>query len=241
MTHHEQINDSALARELRESLTGIAAPQRPPLETITARSRAHRRHRLTRIAGLSAAGVAAGTALALGPTGVFGSAPARGTGTIRTAAFTVVEHADGTATVTINNALQVLLDPSALRRALQQDRIPALVTAGSFCSSDPVPAGLAQVLPNWRSAIASFNVPAGPAQVHPGTTAPSFTINPAAMPAGTELSFGNFQLLSLSRIETIIELIDTNSYTCASTAPPAPSYPEGASVVFALAAPATQS
>jgi hypothetical protein len=64
MNDHEQINDSALTSELRESLTRITAPQRPPLETITARGRAHQRHRLTGIAGLSAAGVAAGTALA---------------------------------------------------------------------------------------------------------------------------------------------------------------------------------
>jgi hypothetical protein len=64
MNGHEQINDSALTSELRESLTGITAPQRPPLETITARGRAYQRHRLTGMAGLSAAGVAAGTALA---------------------------------------------------------------------------------------------------------------------------------------------------------------------------------
>jgi hypothetical protein len=37
------------------------------------------------------------------------------------------------------------------------------------------------------------------------------------MPAGTELSFGNFQL-STSQ-QTAIALIDTSSYTCTSTAP----------------------
>jgi hypothetical protein len=58
------------------------------------------------------------------------------------------------------------------------------------------------------------------------------TINPALMLAGAELSFGIFQLPSLSRIEAIIELIDTNSYTCSSTAPPAPPPGEGDIVVF---------
>jgi hypothetical protein len=46
------------------------------------------------------------------------------------------------------------------------------------------------------------------------------TINPAAMPAGTELSFGNFQVANGE--QTFFTLIDTNSYTCTSTAPTAP-------------------
>jgi hypothetical protein len=210
---HEHVNDSALASELRESLTGIAAPQRPALETITARGRAHQRHRVTSIAGLSAAGVAAGTVLALGLTGVLGSSPARGTGTIRTAAFTLVEHANGTATLTINP--NELLDTATLQNDLQQDGIPALVTSGSFCSSDPTPTGFSQVV--------SFNPPpsaSGFAQTQPGVR-PAITFNPAAMPAGAELSFGDFQLGS-SRQQADFVLINTSSYTCTNTPPPAP-------------------
>jgi hypothetical protein len=45
------------------------------------------------------------------------------------------------------------------------------------------------------------------------------TINPAAMPAGTKLSFGHFQLATSQ--QTSIALIDTSSYTCTSTAPTA--------------------
>jgi hypothetical protein len=45
------------------------------------------------------------------------------------------------------------------------------------------------------------------------------TIDPRAMPAGTELSFGNFQLANGGR--TFIAVIDPGSYTCTSTAPTA--------------------
>jgi hypothetical protein len=213
MTDHEQIYDSPLACELRESLTGITAPQRPPLETITARGRAHQRCRLTGIVGLSAAALAAATALAIGLTGILGSAPARGTGTIRTAAFTLVEHANGTATLTINP--NELLNAAALQNDLQQDGIPALVTTGSFCSSDPAPAGFSQVVSFYPSPPRS-----GWAQLQAGVH-PTITFNPAAMPAGTELSFGYFQLSSGAQQADFV-LINTSSYTCTDTPPSGP-------------------
>ena len=86
MNHDEHPNDSTLTTELRDALSELAAPERPPLAAITSRGRAHQRRRLAGFAGLGVAGVAAGIALALGLTGVLGAAPARGTGTIRTAA-----------------------------------------------------------------------------------------------------------------------------------------------------------
>lgn len=76
--------------------------------------------------------------------------------------------------------------------------------AGSFCSSDPAPASASQVV----------SVP----NIQPGE-APTVTIDPRAMPAGTELSFGNFQLANGGR--TFIAVIDPGSYTCTSTAPTA--------------------
>ena len=138
--------------------------------------------------------------LGLGLTGVFASAPPRGTGTIRTTAFTLVEHANGTATLTINP--DVLLEPSTLQSDLQQDGIPAMVTTGSFCSSHPAPAGFRRVVTEQRSS--------------PDT----MTINPAAMPAGAELSFGHFKLGSAQ--ETAVALIDTNPCACSNVAPHAP-------------------
>jgi hypothetical protein len=142
----------------------------------------------------------------LGLTGVLGSAPARGTGTIRTAAFAIVSNPNGTATLTINP--DVLFDPGTLQSDLAQYGIPAMVTVGSFRSSDPAPAGFSQVV-----SFPPFQGDGGQQHV----TDRTITINPAAMPAGTELSFGNFQLPVGQ--QTTIALIDTNSYTCTSTAP----------------------
>jgi hypothetical protein len=114
---------------------------------------------------------AAGTALALGLTGVLGAAPARSTDTIRTMAFTLVKHANGTATLTINR--KVLLEPGTLQSDLARDGIRAMVTVGRFCSSDPAPAG-------WTKVMSFPGSPADPGPVR------SVVINPAAMPAGTE-------------------------------------------------------
>jgi hypothetical protein len=152
-------------------------------------------------AGLTAVAAAGAVVLGLGLFGALGSAPARGTGTIRTAAFTLTSNANGTDTLTINGG--VLLDPRTLQNDLARYGIPAKVTSGSFCSTDPAPAGLSQVM--------TFS-PASPGPAQNRTV----TINPAAMPAGTELSFGNFQLARGQ--EAAFTLIDAGSYTCTSSA-----------------------
>ena len=95
MSDHDQMTDDAGLRELRHSLSGVAMPGRPRLEAITARGRARRRRRLSAVAGLSVAGAAAGTALAIGLTGVLG--PARTLGTIRTASFIPSSASEGRA------------------------------------------------------------------------------------------------------------------------------------------------
>jgi hypothetical protein len=117
--------------------------------------------------------------------------------------FTLVSNHNGTGTLTINP--KELFDAAALQNDLQQDGIPAKVSSGSFCSSDPAPQGFLQVV--------SFS----PRGVQPTTV----TFNPAAMPAGTELSFGDFQLSSGVQ-QADFTLINTSSCTCTSTAPEAP-------------------
>ena len=196
---------SELTSELQRMADDAARHARPPAAAEIIRQGDRRRRRsLTRqsLGGLSAAGVV-GAGVALG-VGLTGSAPTHATGTIRTAAFTLVSNANGTATLTINN--NVLFEPGTLQRDLAHDGIPAKVTAGSFCSSDPAPAGVAQVV----------SVP----KMRPGQ-APTVVIDPAAIPAGTELSVGTFQLAGGGR--AFITLIDTGSHTCTGTAPnPAP-------------------
>jgi hypothetical protein len=202
---------SELTSELQRVADDAARQARPLAATEIIRQGDRRRRRsLTRqsvgglsvVAGVGAAGVALGLALT-------GSAPAHATGTIRTAAFTLVSNPNGTATLTINN--NVLFEPGTLQRDLAQDGIPAKVTVGSFCSTDPAPAAVSQVV----------SVP----KIQPGAE-PTVTINPQAMTAGTELSFGNFQLANGG--QTFLALIDTGSYTCTSTAPTVP--PRGSAV-----------
>ena len=201
---------SELTSELQRMADDASRQARPLAAAEIIRQGDRRRRRsLARqsLGGLSVAGVAgAGVALGLGLTG---SAPAHGTGTIRTAAFTLVSNANGTATLTIKN--NVLFEPATLQADLAQDGIPAKVTVGSFCSSDPAPASVSQVI-------------SGP-KTQPGRGSDHYDQS-RRNASGTELSFGNFQLANGGR--TIIALIDTGSYTCASAAPTAP--PRGSAV-----------
>jgi hypothetical protein len=202
-----------LEHELRRAFASAAAGYEHPDQ---ARQRLLQRNyrpgsshrRLT--AGITAAAAAGSVVLCLGLSGGLGSSPARGTGTIRTAAFTITRHANGTATLTINP--QVLFDPSTLQGDLAQYGIPAEVTTGSFCSSDPAPGGFSQVV----TFSPAFQGDSGQQQVDN----PTVTINPATMPAGTELSIGAFQ--AANGDNTALALIGANSYTCASAAPTAP-------------------
>ncbi len=218
MNVHDEMSDTEVLRAASDSLSGIPVASPPDVAKVMARGRARRTRRLSAVAGVAAAGAAAGTALALGLTGVLG--PARAPGTIRTAAFTLVSNANGTATLTINP--KELLDPAALQSDLAQDGIPAMVTSGSFCSSDPPPTGFAQVV--------SFN-PAGPSTTTPQSGGQlTITFDPSAMPAGAELSFGYFQLGSgqySGEQQAEIVLVTTNSYTCTSTPPDPNGSPSG--------------
>jgi hypothetical protein len=218
MNVHDELSDNEVLRGAAESLSAMPVASPPDVGAIMARGRARRARRLSAVAGLSVAGAAAGTALALGLTGVLG--PARTPGTIRTAAFTLVSNANGTATLTLNP--KELLDPAALQSDLARDGIPAKVTSGSFCSSDPHPAGFSQV--------ASMQ-PAGPGTSTPQSgVQPTITIDPSAMPAGAELSVGYFQLSSgeyAGEQQADVVLIDSNSYTCTSTPPDPNGPPDG--------------
>jgi hypothetical protein len=216
------VDDDEMITAVREQRDKVRS--RTSVDQIISRGRTVRARRRIpgAVAGLAVA-AAAGTALALSPGGLHGAAPARSTGTIRTAAFTLAEHANGTATLTMN--LGVLLEPGTLQSDLARDGIRAMVTVGSFCTSDPAPADSPQV---WRQVMSFPGTVSDPGPRH------AVVINPAAMPAGMELSFGNFQLRD-GRMQTSFTLISTGSYTCTSTAPtaPPPGGVVGAMIVYA--------
>jgi hypothetical protein len=231
MNHDEHPDDSTLTQELRDSLSEVAVPRRPPLAAITDRGRVYQRRRLAGLAGLGVACAATGIALVLGLTGVPGAAPAR-TGTVRTAAFTLTSYTNGTVSLTLGQ----MFDPAALQRALAQHGTRALVKIGSYCSSSPAapspirlgvlpgatpaPAGARRRatpgLGNGRGIWQSVTLPVKPSQLAPMVDPVSMVINPAAMPAGTELFIGYFDLAQT----IVVNLIYTGSHTCRDTEQP---------------------
>ena len=129
--------------------------------------------------------------------------------TIRTAAFTLARNANGTASLTLNQ--DQVFDPAALQRALSRDGIPALVQTGTYCTSSPAPPS---------SGVMSLQLPDGSpvgksTPGHPSPVPPDAVtvINPAAMPAGTELSF----TYSNHDHDLYGGLIYTAAHTCSST------------------------
>jgi len=219
-------DDDDVLRRAREALPG--SHMGIPVEKIMAVGRS-RRHR--RFAALSVTGTAAAAAVAVGVAGVLGAgghvAPVT-RGTIRTAAFTLVSNANGTDTLTLTGGQA--FNPGALQRALNKAGIRALVTSGQLCRSPgwsatatPPPGFLP--LPFPPNGIISLQLPGGrPVALTPwnvlrlsssggGRRIPLdavLVINPATLPAGTELWFGyrpDDQALFNG-------VIDQNSYTC---------------------------
>jgi hypothetical protein len=241
MSIHDEMSDHDVLRAAAGSLSGHPVARPPDLESIMARGRAHRARRarrLTTAASLSAAGAAASTAVALSLTSALSPAPvpapapasSPSTGPIRTAAFTLASNPDGTATLTIN--ARELLDTAALQSDLAQDGIPAKVTSGKFCSSDPAPDGFSRVVQRYGPWVRM--TPSGPGKPPPDQSSLSITIDPAAIPAGTSLSIGDFQL-GPDKQQASLALIDTSSFTCSSTPPGPDGPPGGTQIIFGSA------
>ena len=207
MYEDDQLTDSPELQELRDSLSGVATPGPPPLEQITGRGRARRRRRFTTVTRLSVAGLVGATVVALGVSGAF--SPANKLGTIRTAAYTLSQNQNGTDTLTLNPG--ELLDPAQLQADFAQYGITAKVTTGSYCTSDPEPAGFAQAV-TWQQ---------GTWQKGSGTPS-TITIDPSQISAGTELTVGVFHLTSgpaAGEQQANFSLMNSSSYTCTSTPP----------------------
>jgi hypothetical protein len=209
MNIHDDISDDEVLRAVATSLSALPVATPPAAESIMASGRARRRRT---VSGLGLAGTAGAAVLALGLGGVFGGhSPALAGTTIRTAAFILAKNPNGTATLTLTQAL--VFDPGALQQALRQDDIPALVEIDSYCSSNPAPPhgiGVLSVqLPDGAPVIAT------PGQETPVPADAVTVINPAAMPAGTELSFDYIN----SAQGLNVHLVYSSSYTCTSGLP----------------------
>jgi hypothetical protein len=211
-----------LENELRGAFTRAAADfadQQQARRRLTERNyhlgSGHRRL----AAGITAGVASAAVVLGLGLSGAFGPSAAHATRTIRTSTFTLTSYSDGTATLTLNPA--ELLNPTALQNDFQQYGIPAIVTSGSLCTSSPAPAGFSQAVTSPGP---------GTSEGTPGGNQPTITIDPSAIPAGTKLSVGDFQLTSgqySGSQQADFVLVDTNSYTCSNTPPDPNGMPAG--------------
>jgi hypothetical protein len=129
-----------LEHELRRAFAKAAAGyQDPELACQRLRQRKYRpgsgHRRLA--AGMTAVAAAGSVVLGLGVSVALGSAPSRGTGTIRTEAFTLAENANGTAALRLTQ--NQMFHPGALQQPLAQAGIPALVKVGTLCTSNPAP------------------------------------------------------------------------------------------------------
>jgi hypothetical protein len=144
-----------------------------PLEEIYAKGRRHRKMR--RLTSAVATGAAAAVAAGLIAIAV---APASHPATPVNAQLTAfsISGANGTSALTLRKGQRYRLDPAALRQALAQHGIPALVTVGKACDSSPEPSGLDQAVTAQRHPDGSVTV----------------TINSRNMPPASELSIGYF-------------------------------------------------
>jgi hypothetical protein len=169
------MNDNDVLCQVRESFPVVH--METPVESIVARARSRQRHRR---AGLAVSGLTTGLVGVVAISGVvsprLGSPPADRP-TAQLAAYTMVANPGGSTALTLRKGKQYRLDPDALRDALAQHGIPALVTVGRMCNSDPEPAsGVDQVV--------------SPRRLPDGSV--TLTINPAALPPGSKLSIGYF-------------------------------------------------
>jgi hypothetical protein len=196
MNDYDELNDRAVLDAVRDSVSGVPMPAAPRLAAITARGRARQRRR---VAGLSVAGAGACAALVVGLVGTGGSAglaPQAGltphaghtaqhnTIPVRLAAFSVVAGPGGATTLTLYPGQ--VANPDAVRQALADHGIPALVTAGKFCRTADQPApGVGAVVELQAGQSQKTNLKPGS-----GKQPSPIVIYGSKIPNGVELSIG---------------------------------------------------
>jgi hypothetical protein len=217
MSDNDELNDGAVLSAVRDSISGIPMPAAPHLRAITARARARRRRRL---GGLSVAAAGACAALVVGLAGGWGSAAPKlhDAGPVLThkapaihlAAFTVTAGPGGTTTLTLNGGQ--VIDPNAVRQALADHGIPALVTANEFCrTAVQPPPGVGEVAVFTGGRQVQPYTGARPANPNPG----SVVIYGSKIPSGVELSIG-YRQDSQSREISFTLIVAGAPLTCTS-------------------------
>jgi hypothetical protein len=219
MNDHDELTERVVLSTVRDSMSVLPLPAAPHVETITARARARRQRR---VGGLSIAAAGACAALAVGLLGGSGGAgPAAQHGDaaehhnaaqhhatpVQLTAFSVVTGAGGSTTLTLYPGEAA--NPSAVRQALAEHGIPALVTAGQFCQNG--------TLPGWPgiNQVATLS-PTGLQHATSGRAAGlTVVIHGSAIPSGAKLSIGYRQ--DLQNREISFKLIqDGAPLTCTS-------------------------
>jgi hypothetical protein len=112
-------------------------------------------------------------------------------------------NAQGTVTITLMRDY-ARIDPAALRHALAEAGVPALVTAGRVC-----------YVPGPTSALGRLL--SAPRHLADGST--TVTISPAAIPPGSEISIGYFQATGGGGIH--ITLVPEHAPLSCTSTPPA--------------------
>jgi hypothetical protein len=194
-------------RDMEQSLIAAARAEKPA----PAGPAPQRRRYL--VGGVAAAAVVAAGAVGIGyavtgshspsatPGGNLSGSPNASGVHIHLAAFSVDSQPGGTVTLTLTQ--QQILDPTALRRALAQAGVPALVTVGSVCTT-PGPAS-----------VQPFSAPE-----HQADGSSITTITPSEIPVGDELSVGYFTVPGGAGVH--ISLVQDRLPLTCSSAPPAP-------------------
>ena len=190
MNDNDELSEGAVLSAVRDCISGLPMPMAPRLDAIKARGRVRRRWRL---GGLSMAAAGACAALVVG---LAGGAPAArpamqaGPGShhhasgVNLVAFTVAAGPDGTTTLTLYPGQ--VADPSAVRQALAEHGIPALVTAGEFCRTAVQPApGVGDVV--TLSGPGKIQIPTSG---QPTARPEPIVIYGSRIPSGVELSIG---------------------------------------------------
>jgi hypothetical protein len=133
MNVNDEMSDADVLRAAADSLSTIPMPGAPDTAAIITTGRARRRRRMT---GLSLAGTAAVTVVALGLSGAFGATGRQLSGAVhqptrpahaQLTAWTVTKLADGNISVRINQ----FKNPAGLQSTLRADGVPASVTFAS--------------------------------------------------------------------------------------------------------------